>query len=145
QVDHPNVIVVFTDQQRWDTTGVHGNPLDLTPNFDTMARLGTHVLQAFTPQPVCAPARAAIQTGRYPTRTGVYRNGIPLPHDARTLAHHFRVAGYRTGYIGKWHLSLSELVPPEDRGGYEFWLAANLLEFTSDAYRTVVFDESGAP
>jgi arylsulfatase A-like enzyme len=144
-VDHPNVIVVFTDQQRWDTTGVHGNPLDLTPTFDAMARSGTHVLQAFTPQPVCAPARAAIQTGRYPTRTGVYRNGIPLPRDARTLAHHFRAAGYRTGYIGKWHLSRYEPVPPEERGGYEFWLAANLLEFTSDAYRTVVFDGSGTP
>lgn len=145
QVDRPNVIVVFTDQQRWDTTGAHGNPLDLTPNFDTMARLGTHVVQAFTSQPVCAPARAAIQTGRYPTSTGVYRNGIPLPHDTRTLAHHFRAAGYQTGYIGKWHLSRSEPVPPEDRGGYDFWLAANLLEFTSDAYRTVVFDEAGTP
>ena len=47
----PNVIVFFTDQQRWDTTGVHGNPLDLTPNFDRMAQEGTHVANAFTPQP----------------------------------------------------------------------------------------------
>ena len=44
----PNVIIFFTDQQRWDTTGVHGNPLDLTPNFDRMAQYGTHASHAFT-------------------------------------------------------------------------------------------------
>lgn len=141
----PNVIVVFTDQQRWDTTGVHGNPLDLTPNFDAMARSGTHLTQAFTPQPVCAPARAAIQTGRYPTATGTYRNGIPLSDDNRTLAHHFGDAGYATGYLGKWHLADSEPVPAEQRGGYQSWLGANVLEFTSDAYRTIVFDEDSQP
>ena len=54
----PNVIVFFTDQQRWDTTGVHGNPLDLTPNFDRMAQQGTDVHYSFTCQPVCGPARA---------------------------------------------------------------------------------------
>lgn len=141
----PNVIVVFTDQQRWDTTGVHGNPLDLTPHFDRMARSGTHVAQAFTPNPVCAPARASIQTGRYGTETGVYRNSIPLPTDVRTLAHEFGDAGYSTGYIGKWHLADSEPVPPEQRGGYASWLGANILEFTSDAYKTVVFDEEESP
>ncbi|NEE02885.1 sulfatase-like hydrolase/transferase [Phytoactinopolyspora halotolerans] len=141
----PNVIVVFTDQQRWDSTGIHGNPLELTPTFDRVAASGTHVAQAFTPQPVCAPARAAIQTGRYPTTTGCYRNGIPLPDGCRTLADHFGAAGYATGYIGKWHLATDEPVPPEQRGGYRSWLGANVLEFTSDAYRTIVFDEAGDP
>jgi arylsulfatase A-like enzyme len=141
-LDRPNVVVFLTDQQRWDTTG---NPLDLTPNFDRMARAGTHAVNAVTPQPVCAPARAALQTGRYPTTTGCFRNGIPLPSDERTLAHHFAAAGYATGYIGKWHLAGSDPVPPDERGGYEHWLAANLLEFTSDAYRTVMFDEASDP
>ncbi|WP_328296906.1 sulfatase-like hydrolase/transferase [Streptomyces sp. NBC_00435] len=59
----PNVIVVLTDQRRWETTGVHGDPADVTPEFDRIARAGTHVEQALTPQPVCAPARAALQTG----------------------------------------------------------------------------------
>ena len=45
----PNVVIFFTDQQRWDTTGVHGNPCGLTPNFDKMAQEGTHVYNAFTP------------------------------------------------------------------------------------------------
>ena len=56
--DKPNVIVFFTDQQRWDSTGVHGNPLDLTPNFDRMARQGTHLHTTVTCQPVCGPARS---------------------------------------------------------------------------------------
>src|SRR5689334_13385268 len=105
RAERPNVIVFFTDQQRWDTTGVHGNPLDLTPNFDAMAQRGTHVAAAFTPQPVCGPARSVLQTGMYATETGCFRNGIPLPADVPTLGKAFQDAGYATGYIGKWHLA----------------------------------------
>lgn len=138
--DHPNVIVFFTDQQRWDTAGVHGNPLDLTPNFDRMAQRGTHVYHSFTSQPVCGPARSSLQTGLYATETGCYRNGIPLPASCRTLAHHFAAGGYDTAYIGKWHLAAHEPVRVEVRSGYAYWLAANALEATSDAYRTELFD-----
>lgn len=139
----PNVIVFFTDQQRWDTTGVGGCPLDLTPNFDRMAAHGTHVAQSFTCQPVCGPARSCLQTGRYATETGCFRNNIPLPTTEKTLAHYFGEAGYQTGYIGKWHLAdgaVTGPVRPEQRGGYDFWLAANALEMTSDAYDCVVYD-----
>ncbi len=139
----PNVVVFFTDQQRWDTTGIHGNPLDLTPNLDRMARAGTHLYNAFTPQPVCGPARSCMQTGRYATTTGCWRNGIPLPHEAPTLASYFREAGYHTGYIGKWHLASRDPVPQEERGGYQHWLAANVLEFCSDAYDTEIYDNQG--
>jgi arylsulfatase A-like enzyme len=143
--DRPNVVVCFTDQQRWDTTGVHGNPLDLTPNLDRMARWGTHVFNSFTCQPVCAPARSSLQTGRYATQTGVFRNGIALSPEAKTLAHHFREVGYHTAYIGKWHLADREPVPERQRGGYEYWLGANLLEFVSEPYRTVVYDVDDRP
>ena len=139
----PNVIVFFTDQQRWDTSGLHGNPLDLTPNFDRMAQRGTHVANSFTCQPVCGPARSCLQTGQYATQTGCWRNGIGLSEDTVTLAHHFRNAGYDTGYIGKWHLyDRDEIgpVPESHRMGYDYWLASNALEFTSDAYHTVMFD-----
>jgi arylsulfatase A-like enzyme len=142
----PNVLVFLTDQQRWDTTGVHGNPLGLTPAFDRIAERGVHVANSFTCQPVCAPARSALQTGRYPTSTGCFRNGIPLPEGTRTLAHHFGDAGYQTAYIGKWHLADNDVAGPvraTQRGGYQRWLAANLLEFTSDAYRTTLYDEHG--
>ncbi len=143
--DRPNVVVFFTDQQRWDTTGVHGNPLGLTPNFDRMALYGTHVVNSFTCQPVCAPARSSLQTGLYATATGVYRNGIPLPSNMETLGHHFRAAGYDTAYIGKWHLAECDPVPATQRGGYEFWLGANLVEFVSEPYRAVLFDADNRP
>ena len=141
----PNVIVFFTDQQRWDSTGVHGNPLDLTPNFDRLARQGADMHYSITCQPVCGPARACLQTGMYATETGCYRNGIALPRESRTLAHEFGEAGYDTAYIGKWHLADGPHGPvaPEQRGGYDYWLASNLLEFTSDAYDTVMYDGDG--
>lgn len=140
----PNVIVFFTDQQRWDTTGVQGNPLELTPHYDRMASLGTHAAQAFTCQPVCGPARAALQTGQYATACGSFTNAIPLRRDAMTIARYFREHGYDTGYIGKWHLAgtRTEPVPEELRGGYDYWLAADSLEHTSDAYRTVLYDNN---
>lgn len=145
--DHPNVLVVLTDQQRWDTAGIHGNPLGLTENLDQMAAEGVHLSHSFTCQPVCGPSRATLQTGRYPTSTGCYRNGIPLPSGTDTLAGMFGRAGYRTAYIGKWHLADVDTagpVRPEQRGGYEYWMAANLLEFTSDAYRTTLYDADDA-
>jgi arylsulfatase A-like enzyme len=64
---------------------------------------------------------------------------------AKTLAHHFREAGYDTGYIGKWHLSDEEPVPEAKRGGYGYWLASNILEFTSNAYSTTVYDSQNQP
>lgn len=139
----PNVILFFTDQQRFDTTGVHGNPMGLTPHFDRLARAGTHFANAFTVQPVCGPARSALQTSKYPTETGCWCNGRPLPEDAVTMAQCFKQGGYDTGYIGKWHLAGAEPVPAHQRGGHDFWRGANLLEFVSDAYDTVLFDEDG--
>jgi arylsulfatase A-like enzyme len=139
----PNVLVFFTDQQRHDTTGVHGCPLDLTPNFDRMATQSTHVAHSFTCQPVCGPARSCLQTGLYATQTGCWRNSIPLAPEHRTLAHYFRDAGYHTGYIGKWHLgdgASNGPVREDQRGGYEYWLAANAIEMTSDAYDCVVYN-----
>ncbi len=147
-MNRPNIIVFFTDQQRHDTTGVHGCPLDLTPNFDRVAHEGTHLFHCLTPQPVCAPARACLQSGQYATQVGVWRNGIPLPTHAPTLAKSFRAGGYETGYIGKWHLANGQVKGPvqeEERGGYEYWLASNALEHTSDAYHTTVFDNQGNP
>ncbi|MGC9348938.1 MAG: sulfatase-like hydrolase/transferase, partial [Anaerolineae bacterium] len=143
--DRPNVVVFFTDQQRWDTTGVHGNPLDLTPNFDRMAMNGTHCFNACTCQPVCGPARASLQTGRYALDTGVWRNGLALPGEERTLADYFKEAGYTTGYIGKWHLADGDPVRREQQGNYDYWLGANVLEFTSEPYDTVMYDKEGQP
>ncbi|MGH2370405.1 MAG: sulfatase-like hydrolase/transferase, partial [Chloroflexota bacterium] len=63
----PNVLVLFVDQQRWDTLGAYGSPLGLTPNLDRMAQQGVRFDIACTTQPVCAPARASLLTGQYAT------------------------------------------------------------------------------
>lgn len=143
--DRPNVIVFLTDQQRWDTTGLHGNPMGLTPNLDRLARRGTHLASTFTPQPLCAPCRAVLQTGLHATRNGVFRNGLALRDDATTLARCFVDGGYRAGYIGKWHLGGEEPVTQPRRAGYQDWLGANAIELVSDAYRCDVFDGENRP
>jgi len=144
----PNVLIFFTDQQRWDTVGVYGSPLNLTPNLDAIAKEGIIFNHAFTNQPVCAPARGCIFTGQYATTHGVWRNGLGLEVEDNTLAHCFKRAGYKVGYIGKWHLSPDEVghgyVPPEYRAGFEdCWEVANLLEFTSHPYDTNLYDKDG--
>jgi arylsulfatase A-like enzyme len=144
--DRPNVFVFFTDQQRWDTVGAYGSPMDLTPNLDRSADRGTLFERAFTPQPVCGPARSCLQTGQYGTETGVRTNGVPLPDDAPFLADQFNDAGYRTGYVGKWHLASEEPVPESARGGYEdYWRVADVLEHSSHPYEGVVWDEAEQP
>jgi arylsulfatase A-like enzyme len=144
----PNVVVFFTDQQRWDSVGANGGPMDLTPNLDRVAASAVRFEHAFTTQPVCAPARSTLQTGKYPTTTGVVRNGLVLKDDEQTLAHYFKRAGYQTGYIGKWHLggTRDQAVPLERRGGYdEYWVASDLLEFTSGAFGGRMFDAANRP
>ena len=151
-----NIVFYFTDQQRWDTCGCFGQPLNITPNLDKLAAEGVKFDNAFSPQPVCGPCRALFQTGRYPTETGCFRNNIMLPAGVKTLGNYIEEAGYETAYIGKWHLaSDGELekppvidhwitaIPKELRGGYTgYWRTADVLEFTSHGYDGFVFDEN---
>lgn len=150
----PNIVFLFSDQQRWDTCGCYGQPLDVTPNIDRMAAEGVRFENAFTCQPVCGPARACLQTGKYATEVGCHTNHRLLPLDEKTVAHYLKEQGYDTAYIGKWHLaSFGERggpddfrvrsVPPERRGGYDYWLASDTLEFTSHSYDGHMFDGDG--
>jgi arylsulfatase A-like enzyme len=147
--DHPNFLIFFTDQQRWDTLGVNGYPEGLTPHLDRLARQGTFFKEAVTPQPVCGPCRSCLQTGQYATTTGVWKNGPGLKPDAPKLAELLKEAGYRTSYFGKWHLSENATlggnaaVPVEDRAGYEDWLAANAVEIVSGPYSSRLWNEEG--
>lgn len=149
--DRPNIIFFFSDQQRWDTCGCYGQKLPITPNLDRLAGEGVRFESAFTCQPVCGPARACLQTGKYATETGCFTNNRALPLDEPTLAGYLSEAGYETAYIGKWHLASDEQhnfgdapVPVERRGGYkDFWLAADVLECTSHPFEGHVFDGEG--
>jgi arylsulfatase A-like enzyme len=147
----PNFVVVISDQFRWDCLGAMGlNPLNLTPHLDAMAGRGVLFRSAYSAQPVCAPARASIFTGQYPSRHGVWRNAFGLAEGARTLATELRQNGYSANYIGKWHLSRPPAengpVTPANRGGFlDLWEAANTLEHTSHAYEGDLFDGEGRP
>ena len=145
-----NVLFLFSDQQRWDTMGCYGQELPVTPNLDALAGEGSKFNNAFTVQPVCGPARACLQTGKYATEIGCYRNGIELPQDEKTLANWMTEAGYETAYVGKWHLATTkgvndfrtDPVPLERRGGYkDYWMASDVLEFTSHGYGGYVYDK----
>ncbi len=107
----PNIVFIFSDQQRWDTVGCYGQALPLTPHLDQMAKDGVRFANAFTNQPVCGPTRAVLQTGRYATEVGCWRNGLALPLDEPTIAKLLARAGYETGYIGQWHLASSRRAP----------------------------------
>lgn len=146
----PNIIFYFSDQQRADTAGCYGQKLPVTPNLDSVAKEGTLFENAFTCQPVCGPMRACLQSGVYATQIGCYRNDIALPTDTKGIAHYLKEAGYDTAYIGKWHLAsdsehrlATKATPKERRGGYDYWRAADVLEFTSHGYNGYVFDENG--
>lgn len=141
-----NIIFYFSDQQRWDTVNDA-----LTPNLMRLADEGMLFESNYTCQPVCGPARACLQSGVYATQCSCFKNGISLPSDIKTLADYFNEAGYETAYIGKWHLASDDTgfhcektaVPKERQGGYSYWRAADVLEFTSHGYDGYVFDGDG--
>ena len=151
--NRPNIVIVISDQFRYDCLGRAGlNPMNLTPNLDRMAAGGVMFRNAYSAQPVCAPARGSIFTGQYPSRHGVWRNGIGLPEGAATLATALRQNGYTANYIGKWHLApgggpeTNGPVAARHRGGFlDLWEGANTLEHTSHAYEGDLFDNDGKP
>ncbi|HLQ71882.1 MAG TPA: arylsulfatase, partial [Bacillota bacterium] len=103
----PNVLLIMTDQQRWDTLGCYGNKVIETPNLDWLASLGTVFNNAYTPSPSCVPARASLITGMDPWNTGVLGMGggqKPMGTGfSHTLPGELALAGYHTQGVGKMH------------------------------------------
>ncbi|MCW2798324.1 sulfatase-like hydrolase/transferase [Nocardioides sp.] len=101
----PNILLVMTDQQRWDAMSCVSDWL-VTPNIDWIARSGTRFSDAYTNSPVCIPARVSLATGRYPHNTGVWQNenDYTMPTETLTWMQGLRSAGYATSVFGKTHL-----------------------------------------
>lgn len=97
------ILFVTTDQQRYDTLGCNGGSLSRTPAVDALARAGIRYERASPQSVVCMPSRSTILTGQHPSTHGVWMNGVPLPHDAPSVAAVLRDAGYRTAIVGKAH------------------------------------------
>ena len=101
----PNIILFFTDQQRADTIRELGNPIIQTPHTDRLCREGVSFTRAYTPSPVCVPARCSMFYGRYPHNTDCYDNNYPMPDNIPSVAATLADAGYRTHGIGKMHFT----------------------------------------
>ena len=102
----PNILHIFTDQQRWDTIAALGNPVIKTPHLDRLCEEGVAFTSAYSPCPVCVPARASMVHGLYPHTTGFYENCCGVDRkvqDRQTFMHALTEAGYRTHGVGKCH------------------------------------------
>ncbi len=116
----PNLLVMFTDDQRADALSCAGHPFIKTPHIDRLAAEGVRFNNAFVTISLCSPSRACILTGQYAHTHGVMRNdGTDLPESAVTYPKLLQKAGYQTAYIGKWHMGRSD----EKRAGFDYWVS----------------------
>ena len=131
----PNVLLIITDEHNFRTLGCYRETMPReqaemwglgasvpTPHLDGLAKEGVLCTRAYATSPVCSPCRASIITGRYPHATGVPANDMVLDRSIPTLADRLNDAGYRTAFIGKWHLGgegKPEWAPQVD-GGFQF-------------------------
>jgi arylsulfatase A-like enzyme len=111
RLDRPNVLFVFSDEHRYQSMGHTEMPAMKTPTMDRMAAGGFSFTQCVSNYPVCSPYRAMVLSGKWPLQTGIIDNNIPLSPQGGTIGKAFQAAGYRTGYIGKWHLGGTRAEP----------------------------------
>jgi len=115
----PNLIMVLTDDQRYDALGLL-NPLLETPQLDRLAREGVHFRNAFVTTSLCSPSRASILSGRTMRSHGVVDNNSPTPAGFESFAERLQAAGYQTAFIGKWHMGSSDASP---KPGFDHWVS----------------------
>ncbi len=131
----PNVVVILLDDLGCRDLGVYGASDLKTPHIDSIARSGVLFENWYSCAPVCAPARAALMTGRYPIRAGMPQNGLNLPATERLIPALVKPAGYATAAIGKWHLGSTPETVPNARGfDYFYGFHAGCVDFYSHRY-----------
>ncbi|MCC7492969.1 MAG: sulfatase-like hydrolase/transferase [Fimbriimonadaceae bacterium] len=137
----PNILLLYTDQQRWDAVGCNGNTDLQTPHLDALAAAGTNCTHCFVQNPVCMPSRVSFLTGRYPSSLGITHMGVPVPPDTLTLPRMLRPYGYRTANLGKLHFqphaNRDHRAPHPDYGFDELVLSDEPGVY-EDAYRAWV-------
>lgn len=117
KVRKPNLLFLWTDEQRADTMAVYGNPRIHAPHLNRFAQECMVFENAYVSQPVCTPSRATVMTGLWPHTTGCVENNIPVPKNLACFPELLNDREYRTGYFGKWHLG-DEIFPQH---GFEEW------------------------
>ena len=120
----PNIVMILCDDLGYGDPGCYGGPIR-TQNIDRMAAEGMRFTDFYAASPLCSPSRAALLTGKYPTRVGVPQ--VLMPSDTggldlreKTMADHLKADGYRTFIVGKWHLGRTPEYLPHRRG-FDHW------------------------
>ena len=119
RLEKPNLLFLWTDEQRPDTMAVYGNSRIHAPNLNKLAGQSLVFRNAYVTQPVCTPNRSAVMTGQWPHASGCTSNNIPLPADVPCIPEILDDSDYRTAYMGKWHLG-DEIYPQH---GFEQWVS----------------------
>ena len=115
----PNLLFLWTDEQRADTMAAYGNHQIKTPNLNKLASESVVFENAYVSQPVCTPSRSTVMTGLWPHTNGCTENNTPLALETKTFPELLNDSDYRTGYFGKWHLG-DEIF---DQHGFEEWVS----------------------
>lgn len=134
--EQANILLIMADQLVPFLTGAYGHPVVQTPHLDRLAAEGIRFDAAYTPYPLCAPARVAFMTSRYASRIGCFDNAALFPTDQPTLAHYLTNAGYETVLSGKMHF-----IGPDQLHGFGRRLTTDV--FPANIKWVPVPDESG--
>ena len=114
KASRPNILLIMADQLPAACVGTYGHPTIKTPNIDRLAERGTRFESAYCNSPICAPSRASLCAGRYPSELGAYDNGSDFPASTPTFMHHLGAAGYDVALSGKMHF-----IGPDQRHGFQ--------------------------
>lgn len=130
----PNIVLIYIDDLGWRDVGFNGSKYYETPNIDRISNEGINFTDAYANAPNCAPSRACLMSGQYSPRHGIYTVGNPdrgkpktrklistpnkqiLPSSVQTMAETIQSAGYKTAFMGKWHLGEGESTGPSGQG-----------------------------
>ncbi len=145
QNSRPNVILIVTDDQGYGDVGIHKNPWLCTPNLDELHNNSVS-LESFHTDPLCAPTRGGLMSGRYSFGSGVYSTltgRYYMKPEIKTMADYFKESGYRTGMFGKWHLGDTYPYRPHERGfdvAYSF--GGGVIGEAPDYWNNDYYDDS---
>lgn len=118
--ERPDVVVVFTDDQRWDAMSCAGHPFLRTPNLDRLAREGVRFANAFCTTSLCSPSRATMLSGLYAHAHRVFDNFTDYPASLPGYPRRLQESGYATAYVGKWHMGEDR---DDSRPGFDHWVS----------------------
>ena len=109
--EHPNIVMIFSDDHGYEDSGAYGNSTIQTPNIDRIAREGLRFTRMYTTSAMCTPSRSSLYTGLYPTRNGAFKNHSAISQGIKSIPHYLNDLGYKTGLLGKRHIKPVEQFP----------------------------------